>query len=99
MSICVLCVPFLSHTELTELTEIIVDATLFLCFPWFLCALFLYGLLRLTRLSAAVGLASPEGAKDYRRGYHPRYCAPTTQKPCKGERSFVPSALLLLAPI
>ena len=72
MSICVLCVPFLSHTELTELTEIIVDATLFLCFPWFLCALLLYGLLRLTRLSAAVGLASPEGAKDYRRGYHPR---------------------------
>ena len=39
---------------------------------------------------------SPEGAKDHRRGYHPRYCAPTTQKPCKGDRSFVPSALFLV---
>lgn len=42
---------------------------------------------------------SPEGAKDHRRGYHPRYFAPTTQKPCKGDRSFVPSALLLLGQI
>ena len=80
VSIRVLCVPFLSHTELTELTEIIVDATLFLCFPCFLCALFLYGLLRLTRLSA-VGPASPEGAKDYRRGITPGIRCPIQGSP------------------
>ena len=44
-------------------------------------------------------LKAPKGRKDHRRGYHPRYCAPNTRKPWKGERwSFVPSALLLFAP-
>ncbi len=47
--LCPVCLSYLTHV-LTELTEIIVDATLFLCFPWFLCGLFLYGLLRLTGL-------------------------------------------------
>ena len=42
---------------------------------------------------------TPKGRKDHRRGYHPRYCAPNTRKPCKGERSFVHSALLLFGSI
>ena len=95
--------PFLSHTELTELTEKRGPAVI-LCFPWFLCAfirptdirvhpcplcaLFLYGLLRLTRLSAAVGPASPEGAKDHRRGYHPRVSDAQYTEALKGRKIF-----------
>ena len=46
-----------------------------------LCTPTLYGLLRLTRLSAAIGPASPEGAKDYRRGYHPGIRCPIHGSP------------------
>ena len=80
VSIRVLCVPFLSHTELTELTEIIVDATLFLCFPCFLCALFLYGLLRFPRLSA-VDPPAPKGRRTTDGGITPVYQMPNTRKP------------------
>ena len=53
-----------------------------------LCAQALYGLLRLTRLSAAVGPASPEGAKDYRRGYHPRVSDAQYKEALKGRKIF-----------
>ena len=44
--------------------------------------------LRLTRLSAAVGPASPEGAKDYRRGYHPRVSDAQYKEALKGRKIF-----------
>ena len=37
---------------------------------------------------SAVGLASPEGAKDYRRGYHPRVSDAQYKEALKGRKIF-----------
>ena len=91
--ICTICVPFLSPTELTELTEIIVW-----CHPFSVFSVVSVCPIPL-RIALLLDPPAPKGRRTTDGGITPRYQMPNTRKPWKGERSFVPSALLLLAPI